>query len=799
MNIQVNQSFKSRVLPIFFIVTLFLCLSWAFSILVIQDLSTPLTGRAGPGKVDNWDYVDNWEYIGFYFAKNFRFFPLPHLELVNNQVFYPYGTNSVFQGWGIERDGFYALFYTLFGIGPWLQLYYFLTVLITAIGTLILLIQDYGWMRATGAGFIVSFFNFYAIHKYPHHLNQAIAHWTTLNIVADFLLVKRVVLRQSISLRLILLRACLLILLFGQDLGYITGFGLMSFSISILFIFILQGYRYLRQEFRLIELLSNIFTTYKAEFLTHCRISLFLIVLILTAIYIYIPLVFQIAIVAKKLEFTEIFSGGWWTNPLRLLIPFFPFLNPKFPLEKIFVDSPEGLGAGSPGWFLLILGALGFWQARKRLTIFVPLLLVFLLCLLYHPSFFPTIRIFPWFSFNRVGGRNTIIYPVILCIFALHINLNNWRWRSRQLVTSLLVFLACTELYTAYFLTLDYHPVSLNKNFFSYMNYLKQQPGEAVLDWPFCAIGGNGVSGGLCPYYNLNSGVYTMRRFHEKKVMGQYFGRLNPSQIEPYLQAGWDKLLLPDSRDLAKESPQVHCFRPDEWSFFTDFYKLNDFAGINLYLNLLPDDCMAEFYKRLGKPVAEAIVPGPGRVQFIPKSPELKSQVNLTLGTKLKFEAPLNFSESNLLEVNSPYSLTLTGLESIEKDDKNGKFRWGLAPETMISFRLPESQPLEVKIKFENLLEGQNIKIQFNHNEETIFNIKTGEIIERKLKLSGITGLNKMIINYEKIMPFNDMLMAVIKYQGIAGLNPNNLRQKVRDWRKKRVIKFKELVISVAQ
>ena len=799
MNTPFNHYFKSRILPIFLIVTSFLFAAWAFSSLVIQDFSTPLTGRAGPGTVDDWDYVDNWEYIGFYFAKNFRFFPIPHLELVNNQVFYPYGTNSVFQGWAIERDSFYALFYTLFGVGSWLQIYYLLTVLLTAIGAFFLLFRDYGWMRAMGAGFIVSFFNFYAIHKYPHHLNQAIAHWTTLNIIADFLLVKRIVLRQPICLRLILLRGCLLILLFGQDLGYIAGFGLMSFTVSMVFISLIQSYRYLAQDFRLIELLHRKLTDYKTEFLTYPRTSLFLIGSILVITYIYLPIVLQISREATNLEFTEILAGGWWANPLRLLIPFFPFFNPKFPLDKIFIDSPEGIGAGSPGWFLLFLGALGLWQTRKRLTIFIPLLIVFFLCLLYHPSFLPTIRIFPWFAFNRVAGRNTIIYPVILCIFALHINFNNWRWQRRQMVKLFLVFLACTELYTAYFLTLDYHPVSLNKNFFSYMNYIKQQAGEAVLDWPFCAIGGNGVSGGLCPYYNFNSGVHTMRRFHEKKVMGQYFGRLNPSQIEPYLQAGWDKLLLPDNRKITKDSSQVHCFQPDEWSFFTDFYKFNDFAGINLYLNLFPDDCITEFYKRLGKPVAETIVPGPGRVQFIPKSPELKRQVNLTLGSQLKFEVPLNFSESNLLKLNSPYSLTLTGLESIEKDDKNGNFRWGLAPETVISFRLPESQLLDVKIKFENLLDGQTLKIKFNHNEETIFNLRAGEIVEYPLKLSGITGLNKMVISYAKIMTFNDMLKMVIKSQGIAGLNPNHLRQQVREWRKKRVVKFKELVISGRQ
>jgi hypothetical protein len=73
-----------------------------------------------------------------------------------------------------------------------------------------------------------------------------VVHWTTLSLIADFLIVKRIVLRQNVSLRLILLRACLLILSLAQDLGYIAGFALMSFTISILFIAILHVYRHLR-------------------------------------------------------------------------------------------------------------------------------------------------------------------------------------------------------------------------------------------------------------------------------------------------------------------------------------------------------------------------------------------------------------------------------------------------------------------------------------------------------------------------------------------------------------------------
>ena len=642
----IRSYLKVRVIAL---IVAFGCVSLAFSLLVIKNFSLPLTGWAGvgPHPLLNHDYVDYWEYMGFFFAKNLKLLPIPHLDMVNNQVFYPYGVNSVFQAWGIERDIFYAIFYLFFGVGPWLQFYYLLTLLITAIGTFILLVRDYGIFRASGAGFIVSFFNFYAIHKYPHHLLVSFIHWTTLSLIADFLIVKRVVLKQHVSLRLILVRACLLILSLGQDLGYVAGFALMSLTVSAIFIAVLLSYRYCRKKLRLTELFQRAVTTYKTEFFASSRTSLVLLCLCIIAGYIYLPLALQIAREAKSFDFTGISSGAWWVHPLRLLIPFFPFLNPgQVVFDQVLRDSPEGLGAGSPGWFLLILGTVGLWQARKQITVFIPLLIIFLLCLFYHPSLVPTLKIFPWFAFNRVAGRSSVIYPVILCLFALQINLNWLRSRNRQLVSALLVVLACTELYTAYSFKLDYQPYLLNQSFFTYMDYVKKQPGEAVLDWPFCIHGGNGI--GICPYYRYNSVIHAMRRFHEKKVMGQYFGRLHPSQIEPYIQAGWDKLFFPDSSGVSKKTHQARCFRADEWSFFTDFYKLNDFAGINLYVELLPEDCVSEFYARFGTPAVETLVPGAGRVKFIPKSPELRNQVNLALGATLKFEPLLDLSESKL-------------------------------------------------------------------------------------------------------------------------------------------------------
>ncbi len=586
-----------------------------------------------------------WEYTGFYFLKNLSFSPLPHLSFINNQSFYPYGTNAVFQPWSIERDSYFAVVYSLFGIGSWLKLYYLFSLVLTAIGTSILLVRDYGVYKSTGAGLLVSFFNFYAVHKYPYHLNISIIHWLVFNLILDFLIVRRIILKQHLSLKIILLKICLLILVLGLELGYLAGFALMSFTISTFYIIIITIYR--RSKIKRQPLIKCIYLKIKilrTEFLIQPYLHAFLILLIGIISYYYLPLVFQISKEAKSFNFTGVTIGAWWASPLRLLIPYIPGIDPgQVIFEQIFRDSPEGFGAASPGWFLLIIGSVGLWQARKKITIFIPLLIILLLCLFYNPADFPTLKIFPWFSFNRVGGRSTVIYPVIFTIFALHINYERWKPPLKKIIAFSLVLLACTEIYTAYSLKVAYYQTSsLDKNFFNYMTFVKQQPGEAVLDWPFCVAGGNGLGlDNLCPYVFKNGAVFALRRFHEKKVVGQSFSRLHPSQLQPYLQAGWDKLFFPNSPDLAQATQQNRCFRSDEWTFFTDFYKFNDFAGINLYTDLIPQNCINEFYKRFGFPSIETHLVEVGKVVFLTKLPELK-QVNLALGKNLKFVSTPN-------------------------------------------------------------------------------------------------------------------------------------------------------------
>jgi hypothetical protein len=116
----------------------------------------------------------------------------------------------------------------------------------------------------------------------------------------------------------------------------------------------------------------------------------------------------------------------------------------------------------------------------------------------------------------------------------------------------------------------------------------------------------------VCPFYQGN-GVHALQRFHHKEVIGAYLGREHPSQPEPFVAQGWPRLFDPDHPDIGQAQRQQRCPSDDEWSFFTDFYLLNDFAGIQLAPDRFPPGCGEEFYRRFGAPVGEVTIRGARR------------------------------------------------------------------------------------------------------------------------------------------------------------------------------------------
>ncbi len=571
-------------------------LTAALTVAVVGDFRHPLS--------DGND-TDQYEYVGYFFGKNLSFCPFPYLNLLNNQTFYPYGLNQVFLDWGFERDYWYAGCYYLFdGAGPYLQFYYVYSLVVTAVGTFGLLRSRFGLPKAFIAGLIVSVFNVYAIFKFPVHLNVCVGHWTILCIVATYRLLYDVSQKQAISLPYLLLWVWLHVQILGQELAYVAGFALTFTTLTMPVLAVV-----LYRQYRQINAWPQLVGSYLREQYNQHQSRVWLgVALISVSLYLFLPLTLQIAFTAWQFDFGAVPELRAWSHPARLLVPYLPGLDTQaIPYARFLRDTFESYGQGSPGLYLTIGAGVGLWQTRRRVVLWLPIVAMLLLCLLYHPVLFPTLKLFPWFTFNRHGGRASLVYPVLLVLLTLPL-----RWRSnpvRIIAMYGLALLMVTEWTYALWLRARLPINVASADLLRYCAFVRQQPGAAVLDWPFCTVGADGVGmqEGLCPYYDQQNAVFTFRRFYDKRVVGQYFGRLHPDHIKPFLRDGWPRLLAPG-----------RTFTAQDWQFLDAFLRTNNFAGINLYPDLLTPEQTAAFYRRYGQPVAETRFPAAGRVVFIP-------------------------------------------------------------------------------------------------------------------------------------------------------------------------------------
>ncbi len=596
---------------------------------VVRDLSSPLIGPRD---------TNQWEYLGFYVSENFDWTPLPHLDLDTDQVFYPYGVSSVFQSWGLERDLIFSACLRWLGDGPWLRGYYLVSLLIGWVGVYLLLYREVGHRRALIASLFANLFNFYGLNKYPYHLNIAVYHWMILGIVVDGLIFRRVVARQWPGLRLWLIRGCLTLLVLGLDLAYIAAFSLLSLTVTLTIVGLLQLYRRRvssHQPSNRQALWQQISTIYRRDWCRHRTVCAALLAVMLCLGWLYVPPILGIVQAAGSFEGEpELIVADqrviMAASPLRLALPYLPAFHPRTPGFN-FHDQPEGLGAGSVGWTLLLAALLGTWGhlQNRRLLILLPLVVLGALLVFYSPLL-PTLKLLPWTRFTRVASRTTVVLPVLCALVSLGIPWASLTRARKIVVTMAFLLLGATELSVAYGLNHGRHRVHRpTESFLTYMDHVRQQPGEAVLDWPFCVVAGNGVGlDTLCPLYEATHTVSSTRRFHRKKVVGHYFGRLRHSQIAAHLNAGWPKLLA--------TVDEQRCFSPEEWTFFTDFFALNDFAGIQLYPDHLPAACVEQFHRRFGASTATTKLWATGRVDFIPKSDVLRSKVDLEAGQGLQ-------------------------------------------------------------------------------------------------------------------------------------------------------------------
>lgn len=601
-----------------------------YGVFFIRNFSMPLSGGGD---------VDEWEYVGYYLSQHLSFKPFPSLVFNHNQTFYPFGTTQVFSDWSLESNYWFAFFYNHFGHGAWLNYYYILSLIGSFLGSYLILKRDFGQIKAFFVGFVVTFFNFYALNKYPHHYNHSTIHWAILSLFTDFILVKRIILKENISLKWVFLKAFILLATLGMNLGYICGFALNSFVISLIAVVVIIVKRIAKGENQLRKYLIDWYADLKRSPMLYLTLS----IPSLIVMFLYFPLVLQIYFEAKTFHLDDVNAPHFWSHPLRMLLPYFPnFSALHNPFTHLLKDMPEGLGSGSPGWVCLSLGIIGFFSNRKQFwLVFLPLIILLFISTFYHPNKIPTLKIFPWGAYNRVPSRFTSLLPVIFSCFFLPTDVRKIPYNKFLLVAFTTFFVL--ELSVVYKYRYTQKPFEFEKNFFGYMQQVKMQKGEAVMDFPFCIVGGDGTGlrENLCPIFQRTCNVYALSRFHEKKVIGGYYSHVHDSAIKGFVGVGIGNWAMPNDSTYIegwkKATKIINAFNDQQLKHFIKYFQYNDFAGINVCVDLIPTKMYQQITFAMGQPTQSTIFPGAGKVVFIPKPKDWQILVDEGKAKQMKF------------------------------------------------------------------------------------------------------------------------------------------------------------------
>ncbi len=620
-----------------FVLLLILLATAAFAAVVVKDLKNPLLGLLD---------INQWLYQGYYFATHIHFNPLPDLDLHNNDVFYPYGVSNVFRPWNFEAAYAYAIGYWSFGHGPWLQWYYVVSVGSCAVMTYFTVRYEFGHQWATLAAFALSFCNFYAIGRFPGHFGYAVVHWLTLSVLLDFIIVRRFVFRKPVTAGLLLLKALAQVLCFGHDLAYVCGIALTSMLIAVSWVVLLGLFWCRWSRGRWVDLGRELWSEVKTSALRHKWMNAGLGVALVFATCLYLPLVWQVYVEAKHNGSGSLPGLSFPVARWRFFLPILPNLfcspvpRPGHVVGQIFTVRP--------GLFFVGGGLLGFLTAcfhKKRWLAVAPFALLTLLILTMDLKCVQFVRVLPWLENARAPTRYTLVLPVLLFCMLMQARPSIRRSDLGKIAICLGTCLILVETATAYYRFYLYSNKGVfvvDADFQNFMNVVAESPGEAVMEWPFDARGANRIGRRkLDVYWPRLTPSMAAQAFHHKKMMGSYFGRLHPEQIEPLLDAGWQWLFLPNDPRPVFSRRQHRDFTAEEWMFVEDFFRLNDFCGVIVYADLLPPETVREFHKRFGAPAASVSIEPSGELQFIRKPAKWRGDVNVDAGRQLAFRPPL--------------------------------------------------------------------------------------------------------------------------------------------------------------
>ncbi len=227
-----------------------------------------------------------------------------------------------------------------------------------------------------------------------------------------------------------------------------------------------------------------------------------------------------------------------------------------------------------------------------------------------HPDYFPILKLLPWHTMSRSTVRSALLLGPLLALLSLGF----WSEPRRfsKPIVGFVIFLFALEPF-AQIWALGSRTRGQSHEEKTYFSIISNAPGEALMEWPFCLTAWNQPPEGLCFKREKHYFTYNAQRFHQKKTVSVDLGRASRRERNE-----WNRLPF---TSLFESLIQQRCFSESEWRFFLDQYRKYDFAGVEIYPELIPAGCLAGWEQHFGKAKGRLKVPSaPERVFFQLKS-----------------------------------------------------------------------------------------------------------------------------------------------------------------------------------
>ncbi len=548
-------------------------------------LSAPLVGAGD---------TEHLEWMPYFFGRVLEFHPWPQLKLFQDWINFPAGTTATYLPYSWESNYAVAALTAALGPANW-SFVYFLASHAALFFLSWRLLNLLTTRRASAAvAFLIAFANVYAQNKFPRHANMAFCHWTSLTIVLAYTMLALVHQRRLDTVRRLLPAIPLLgTLSLGQDPGYLLPLCLTIWFVAFLSLVVTRPTRNALADLSSIKPLLHEWRSCRPYVMACFALTVFFL-------FLYLPLSLQVALDA--LAHPPVEQGSQWANPLRWLIPAFPYLlNPGWDAFKdVLVDVGDIELVGSPGWYFILAAGLGAFSPRGGRRLERNFLLTLLgILVLFHPVWLPTLKLFPWHVYSRNSARYSVALAPLLALLALPF-FEKWNAQSRSIRAWFCVILLAEA--AAQIFPLGGTIRTQTKEEKEYFAYVKALPGEALLEWPYCLTAWNQPPEGPCVARPTHYYTYNAQRFHGKKVPSADLGRASKRE-----RAEWAANPL---NELLAAVEKQRCFSESEWRRFLELFRTPQFAALELYPELLPKVCLPEWEKRLGMPTRRLKIPG---------------------------------------------------------------------------------------------------------------------------------------------------------------------------------------------